>query len=62
MHVKRKKKLLEPSRPRIYEIMPPSGVLVPTQRINIQLKFMPTEEVCMNNWRKFEIHASYLFL
>jgi hydrocephalus-inducing protein len=46
MHLKRKKKADgEANKPRIYEIMPPSGILMPGQKANIQIKFMPTEEV-----------------
>ena len=46
LHLKRKKKTSpEGNKPRIFEIMPPSGILLPQQRVNIQLKFMPTEEV-----------------
>lgn len=35
----------EKLKPRIFEIMPPSGTLQPGQKINIQVKFMPVEEV-----------------
>lgn len=48
MHLKRKKKgpeNAELSKPRTFEIMPPTGILLPSQKVNIQLKFMPTEEV-----------------
>lgn len=45
MHLKRKKKLeAEQNKPKIYEIMPPSGILMPGEKTNIQIKFMPTEE------------------
>jgi len=47
MHLKRKKKqCIEAGlqRPKIFEIMPPSGTLMPGQKVNIQLKFMPSEE------------------
>lgn len=50
MHLKRKKKVEgEQNKPRIFEIMPPSGILMPGQKANIQIKFMPTEEVHFNN-------------
>ena len=46
MHLKRKKKTdTDNGRPRTFEIMPPSGILMPGQRVNIQFKFMPNEEV-----------------
>ncbi|CAF0787663.1 unnamed protein product [Brachionus calyciflorus] len=42
---KRKKKLeAQENRPKIFEIMPPNGILMPGQKVNIQVKFMPTEE------------------
>jgi hydrocephalus-inducing protein len=45
-HLKRKKKQeAEANKPRIFEILPPSGLLMPGQKVNIQVKFMPTEEV-----------------
>jgi hydrocephalus-inducing protein len=48
MHLKRKKKApngTEHIKPHIFEIMPPTGILLANQKVNIQLKFMPTEEV-----------------
>jgi hypothetical protein len=46
LHLKRKKKLnSELNKPHIFEIMPPSGSMFPGQKLNIQIKFMPTEEV-----------------
>jgi hydrocephalus-inducing protein len=46
MHLKRKKKSeTEPNKPKDFEIMPPTGSLMPGQKVNIQLKFMPSEEV-----------------
>ena len=47
MHLKRKKKneAAEANKPRVFEIMPPNGILLPSQKVNIQLKFMPNEEV-----------------
>merc|ERR1712154_387866 len=30
-------------KPRIFEVLPPTGVLMPGQRVNVQVKFMPTE-------------------
>ncbi len=41
----RKKIKAEPQKPKHFEIMPPFGILSPGQRINVQVKFMPTEEV-----------------
>lgn len=45
MHLRRKQKDKDKAKPRHFEIMPPTGVLMPGQRINVQVKFMPTEEV-----------------
>ena len=46
LHLKRKKKVTgELSKPHIFEIMPPSGTMLPGQKLNIQIKFMPIEEV-----------------
>ena len=45
MHLRKKMKQHERVKPKIFEIMPPSGSLVPGQKINVQVKFMPTEEV-----------------
>ena len=45
LHLKRKKKLDgDIGKPRLFEIMPPSGTLMPNDKVNIQLKFMPGEE------------------
>lgn len=46
MHLKRKKKvdIEQVNKPRTFEIMPPTGMLMPGQKVNIQLKFMPNEE------------------
>lgn len=44
MHLRRKVKAEKP-KPKTFELMPPTGVLMPGQRVNIQVKFMPTEEV-----------------
>ena len=35
---------IDPPKPKTFEIMPPTGTLMPGQRVNIQLKFMPSEE------------------
>ncbi|XP_052230840.1 hydrocephalus-inducing protein-like isoform X4 [Dreissena polymorpha] len=43
MHLRRKAKV-DKTKPRIFEIMPPTGTLMPGQRLNVQVKFMPTEE------------------
>ena len=47
MHLKRKKKTDNDGtpKPKTFEIMPPTGILLPSQKVNIQIKFMPTEEV-----------------
>ena len=44
MHLRRKLRP-EKARPRNFEMMPPLGMLLPGQRVNVQVKFMPTEEV-----------------
>ena len=44
MHLRRKLRQDKP-KPKTFEMMPPSGFLMPGQRINVQVKFMPTEEV-----------------
>lgn len=46
----RKKLRTEKPKPKHFEVMPPIGSLMPGQRINVQVKFMPTEEVrgCLN--------------
>ena len=44
MHLRRKSKT-EKAKPRYFEMMPPTGTLMPGQRLNVQVKFMPTEEV-----------------
>ena len=41
----RKKLRTEKLKPKYFEVMPPIGSLMPGQRINVQVKFMPTEEV-----------------
>ena len=41
----RKKLRTEKPKPKHFEVMPPIGTLMPGQRINVQVKFMPTEEV-----------------
>ena len=41
----RKKLRTEKPKPKYFEVMPPIGSLMPGQRINVQVKFMPTEEV-----------------
>ncbi|XP_053402100.1 hydrocephalus-inducing protein homolog isoform X11 [Mercenaria mercenaria] len=43
MHLRRKSKA-DKSKPRHFEIMPPTGTLMPGQRLNVQVKFMPSEE------------------
>ena len=47
MHLRRKSKT-DKSKPRHFEMMPPTGTLMPGQRLNVQVKFMPTEEVEFN--------------
>ncbi|GFS07093.1 hydrocephalus-inducing protein-like [Elysia marginata] len=43
MHLRRKIRQAK-KKPRIFEVLPPTGVLMPGQRVNVQVKFMPTEE------------------
>jgi hydrocephalus-inducing protein len=43
MHLRRKARQ-ESRKPRTFEMMPPTGSLMPGQRMNVQVKFMPTEE------------------
>nr|XP_006823299.1 PREDICTED: hydrocephalus-inducing protein homolog [Saccoglossus kowalevskii] len=43
LHVRKKMKPEKP-KPRNFEMMPPDGFLLPGQRVNVQVKFMPTEE------------------
>lgn len=33
------------SKPRIFEVIPSSGILAPGERLNLQVKFAPAEEV-----------------
>jgi hydrocephalus-inducing protein len=54
MHLRRKMKN-EKQKPRHFEIMPPTGVLMPGQRLNVQVKFMPTEEVEMYSIQNYVI-------
>ena len=44
MHLRRKMRQEKP-KPATFEMMPPTGVLLPGQKQNVQVKFMPTEEV-----------------
>lgn len=30
---------------RVFEVLPPSGILLPGQKINVQVKFTPADEV-----------------
>ncbi|XP_055892829.1 hydrocephalus-inducing protein homolog isoform X5 [Biomphalaria glabrata] len=48
MHLRRKLRQ-EKKKPNIFEVLPPTGVLMPGQRINVQVKFMPTEEKFYEN-------------
>ena len=41
----RKKNRAEKPKPLHFEVMPPIGSLLPGHRVNVQIKFMPTEEV-----------------
>ncbi|XP_064641495.1 hydrocephalus-inducing protein-like isoform X2 [Lineus longissimus] len=43
MHLRRKMRQEKP-KPKTFEMMPPTGYLMPGQRVNVQVKFMPTEE------------------
>ena len=44
MHLRRKLRPEKPT-PSTFEIIPVNGTLQPSQRRNIQVKFMPTEQV-----------------
>ena len=44
LHLRRKQRNDKP-KPRHFEMMPPEGMLLPGQRQNVQVKFMPTEDV-----------------
>ena len=44
MHLRRKLRQNK-RKPRVFEVLPPTGSLMPGQRVNVQVKFMPTEEV-----------------
>lgn len=44
----RKKLRTEKPKPKQFEVMPPVGSLQPGQRINVQVKFMPIEEIPYN--------------
>ena len=44
MHLRRKARQ-ERQKPRTFEMIPATGSLMPGQRVNVQVKFMPTEEV-----------------
>ncbi|XP_059164883.1 hydrocephalus-inducing protein homolog isoform X3 [Physella acuta] len=48
MHLRRKMKQNK-KKSHIFEVLPPTGVLMPGQRINVQVKFMPTEEKFYEN-------------
>merc|ERR1712223_1582816 len=48
MHLRRKIRQAK-KKPRIFEVLPPTGVLMPGQRVNVQVKFMPTEEKYYEN-------------
>ena len=44
MHLRRKVRAEKHKAPT-FEMMPPTGFLMPGQRQNVQVKFMPTEHV-----------------
>lgn len=44
---------------RIFEIQPTSGVLDPGERSNVQVKFMPKEEV---SFKETRFHSGFLNL
>lgn len=44
MHLRKKMKRKMP-KAKIFEIMPPHGSLLSGQKMNVQVKFMPMEEV-----------------
>lgn len=33
------------SKPQVFEMIPPYGILAPGERLNVQVKFAPREEV-----------------
>lgn len=45
MHIRRTMKDKPP--PTYFEVDPPSGILQPGQKVDIRIRFMPTEEVTM---------------
>ncbi len=45
MHLRRKMLRQEKNKVRTFEMMPAAGSLQPGQRQNVQIKFLPTEEV-----------------
>lgn len=55
----RKKLRTEKPKPKYFEVMPPIGSLMPGQRINVQVKFMPTEEVRGRFLTGNQLHGSY---
>ncbi|CAL1528045.1 unnamed protein product [Lymnaea stagnalis] len=48
MHLRRKIRQNK-KKASIFEVMPPTGTLMPGQRVNVQVKFMPTEEKFYEN-------------
>lgn len=44
-YLRRKLRAEMTPKSRIFEIQPTSGVLDPDERVNVQVKFMPKEEV-----------------
>ncbi|XP_033896012.3 hydrocephalus-inducing protein-like [Acipenser ruthenus] len=44
LHLRRKARQELKAEPLVFEMLPPSGVLLPGERINVQVKFSPAEE------------------
>eukprot|EP00111_Clytia_hemisphaerica_P015085 TCONS_00044431-protein len=57
LHLKKKLRKNK-NKIRTFEIMPPSGTLLPAQKINIQIKFMPSEEVSYMEKLQIEVAQS----
>lgn len=45
MHLRKKMRKQNKPKPLHFEMMPTQGYLAPGQRMNVQIKFMPTESV-----------------
>lgn len=45
MYLRQKLRKELKSKPQIFEMIPPYGILSPGERLNVQVKFAPREEV-----------------